>query len=52
MGLYLTGFWMPQSIKAVAVGYSNTAIGILVMVPSAVSLTSDGHCVAEFGPQK
>jgi MFS transporter, ACS family, tartrate transporter len=38
MGLYVTGFWMPQSIKAVAIGYSNTTIGILVMVPSAVSL--------------
>jgi ACS family tartrate transporter-like MFS transporter len=38
MGLYITGFWMPQSIKAVAIGYSNTAIGILVMVPNAVSL--------------
>jgi MFS transporter, ACS family, tartrate transporter len=38
MGLYVTGFWMPQSIKAVAIGYSNTAIGILVMVPNAVSL--------------
>jgi ACS family tartrate transporter-like MFS transporter len=38
MGLYLTGFWMPQSIKAVAAGFSNTAIGFLVAVPSAVSL--------------
>jgi ACS family tartrate transporter-like MFS transporter len=38
MGLYVSGFWMPQSIKAVATGYSNTAIGLLVMVPSAVSL--------------
>jgi MFS transporter, ACS family, tartrate transporter len=38
MGLYVTGFWMPQSIKAVAIGYSNTAIGMLVMIPSAVSL--------------
>jgi ACS family tartrate transporter-like MFS transporter len=38
MGLYITGFWMPQSIKAVANGYSNTTLGILVMVPSAVSL--------------
>jgi ACS family tartrate transporter-like MFS transporter len=37
-GLYITGFWMPQSIQAVAMGYSNTSIGILVMVPSAVSL--------------
>jgi ACS family tartrate transporter-like MFS transporter len=38
MGLYLTGFWMPQSIKAVAAGYSNTAVGVLVTIPSAVSL--------------
>ena len=38
MGLYITGFWMPQSIKAVAIGCSNTTIGILVMIPSAVSL--------------
>jgi ACS family tartrate transporter-like MFS transporter len=38
MGLYLTGFWMPQSIMAVAAGYSNTAIGFLMAVPSAVSL--------------
>jgi ACS family tartrate transporter-like MFS transporter len=29
---------MPQSIKSVANGYSNTTLGILVMVPSAVSL--------------
>lgn len=38
MGLYLTGFWMPQSIQAVAAGYSNLAIGALTMIPSAVSL--------------
>ena len=38
MGLYITGFWMPQSIKAVSAGYSNTVIGLLVMIPSAVSL--------------
>jgi MFS transporter, ACS family, tartrate transporter len=38
MGLYVTGFWMPQSIQAVAIGYSNTAVGFLVMVPSTVSL--------------
>ena len=38
MGLYVTGFWMPQSIEAVAIGYSNTTIGILVMIPNAVSL--------------
>jgi ACS family tartrate transporter-like MFS transporter len=38
MGLYITGFWLPQSIKSVAEGYSNTVIGLLVMIPSAVSL--------------
>jgi ACS family tartrate transporter-like MFS transporter len=40
MGLYVTGFWMPQSIRAVATGYSNTAIGLLVMIPNAVSLAA------------
>jgi ACS family tartrate transporter-like MFS transporter len=40
MGLYLTGFWMPQSIKAVAAGYSNLGVGVLVMIPSAVSLVA------------
>jgi ACS family tartrate transporter-like MFS transporter len=40
MGLYVTGFWMPQSIKAVAQGYSNTAIGSLVLVPNLVSLVA------------
>jgi len=40
MGLYLTGFWMPQSIKAVAGGYSNSGVGVLVMIPSAVSLAA------------
>src|ERR1700733_5766308 len=40
MGLYLTGFWMPQSIKAVARGYSNTSIGLLVLVPNVVSLAA------------
>lgn len=40
MGLYLTGFWMPQSIKAVARGYSNTTIGLLVLVPNVVALAA------------
>jgi ACS family tartrate transporter-like MFS transporter len=38
MGLYVMSFWMPQSIKAVAQGYSNTTIGLLVLIPNAVSL--------------
>ena len=28
MGLYITGFWMPQSIKSAGTNLSNTAIGI------------------------
>ena len=40
MGLYLTGFWMPQSIKAVARGYSNTMIGLLVLVPNLIGLVA------------
>jgi ACS family tartrate transporter-like MFS transporter len=38
MGLYITGFWMPQSIKVMAAGSSNTMIGVLAMIPNAVSL--------------
>jgi ACS family tartrate transporter-like MFS transporter len=38
MGLYLTGFWMPESIRAVAIGYSNTGVGVLVAIPSTVGL--------------
>ncbi len=38
MGLYVTGFWMPESIRALAAGYSNTTIGLLVLIPNAVSL--------------
>jgi ACS family tartrate transporter-like MFS transporter len=34
MGLYTLSFWMPQSLKAVALGYSNIGIGLLVAVPS------------------
>jgi ACS family tartrate transporter-like MFS transporter len=40
MGLYITGFWMPQSIRGVATHLSNTAIGILVIVPNIAGLAS------------
>ncbi len=40
MGLYVTGFWMPQSIKSVATNLSNTAIGILIIVPNLAGLVS------------
>jgi ACS family tartrate transporter-like MFS transporter len=49
MGLYVTGFWMPQSIRAVADHYSNTGIGFLVMIPNAVSLFADDPRVPQFG---
>jgi ACS family tartrate transporter-like MFS transporter len=37
-GNYVTGFWMPQSIKAVGDGLSHVAIGLLVMVPNVIGL--------------
>jgi MFS transporter, ACS family, tartrate transporter len=38
MGLYGTGFWMPQSIKSVGRALDHTSIGLLVMVPNLVGL--------------
>ncbi len=37
-GNYVTGFWMPQSIKAAGPGLSHVAIGLLVMVPNVIGL--------------
>lgn len=37
IGRYTMSFWTPQVIKSVSSGYSNTAIGILVMIPSLVA---------------
>jgi len=37
-GSYVTGFWMPQSIKAAGLGLSHLAIGLLVSVPNAIGL--------------
>lgn len=31
-------FWMPQVVKTIAVGYSNTLIGLLVMIPYVAGL--------------
>jgi MFS transporter, ACS family, tartrate transporter len=39
-GLYLTGFWMPQSIKGVATNLSNTTVGILIVIPNVAGLLS------------
>jgi ACS family tartrate transporter-like MFS transporter len=38
IGNYVTGFWMPQSIKAAGHGLSHVAIGLLVTVPNVIGL--------------
>ena len=38
VGQYTMTFWMPQLIKRVSSAYSNTTIGVLVMVPYVVAL--------------
>jgi MFS transporter, ACS family, tartrate transporter len=38
IGLYATGFWMPQSIKAVGRGLGHASIGLLVMIPNVIGL--------------
>jgi ACS family tartrate transporter-like MFS transporter len=38
IGLYAMSFYMPQAVKSLSSGYSNTAVGILVMVPHLAGL--------------
>jgi MFS transporter, ACS family, tartrate transporter len=38
VGLYTVSFWMPQEVKALSSLYSNTTVGLLVMVPHLVGL--------------
>ncbi|OPX62272.1 MULTISPECIES: MFS transporter [unclassified Methanoregula] len=38
IGLYGTGFWMPQIIRSLNPAFSNTEIGIAMMVPFIVAL--------------
>lgn len=38
IALYAMSFYMPQAIKAISRGYSNTTVGFLVMVPHLVGL--------------
>jgi ACS family tartrate transporter-like MFS transporter len=40
IGLYGMSFYMPQALKALSSGYSNTAVGILVMLPHLVGLAA------------
>jgi len=38
IGMYAISFWMPQLVKSVSSGYSNSFIGLLVMIPHLVAL--------------
>ena len=38
VGLYGTGFWMPQIIRALNPGVSNFGIGVLMIIPFAIAL--------------
>jgi ACS family tartrate transporter-like MFS transporter len=38
VGLYVMTFWMPQLMKALSSKYSNTAVGIFVMIPYVAAL--------------
>jgi len=40
IGLYAMSFYMPQAMKSLSGGYSNTAVGILVMVPHLAGLVA------------
>jgi len=37
-GMYTMNFWMPKLVKSLSSGYSNTLIGLLVMIPHLVGL--------------
>lgn len=37
IGRYTMSFWTPQIIKSLSNGYSNTTVGLLVMIPSLVA---------------
>ena len=36
--LYIANVWMPQIVKSFSAGYSNTVVGLLVMVPNVIGL--------------
>jgi len=37
-GMYTMNFWMPKLVKSLSSGYSNSLIGVLVMIPHLVGL--------------
>jgi len=36
IGMYAQSFWLPQLVKSVSGGYSNSVVGLLVMIPYLV----------------
>jgi ACS family tartrate transporter-like MFS transporter len=40
IGLYAMSFYMPQTVKSLSSGYSNTTVGILVMIPHLAGLVA------------
>jgi sugar phosphate permease len=40
IGMYSLSFWMPQFVKSLSSLYSNTTIGVLVMIPYLVGLVA------------
>jgi MFS transporter, ACS family, tartrate transporter len=40
IGLYAMGFYMPQSVKSLSSAYSNTEVGVLVMIPHLAGLAA------------
>jgi MFS transporter, ACS family, tartrate transporter len=40
IGLYSLSFWMPQVVKSLSSHYSNTVVGLLVVIPQLVGLAS------------
>jgi sugar phosphate permease len=40
VGVYTINFWTPQLVKSLLPGYSNTVIGLVVMIPNLAALSS------------
>src|SRR5271165_1231918 len=38
IGMYAQSFWVPQLVKSVSGGYSNSVVGLLVMIPYLIGL--------------
>jgi len=40
IGVYAINFWTPQLVKSLLAGYSNTVIGLVVMIPNLAALSA------------